>query len=162
MQIDPKEFRNALGKYATGVTVISTFVFDKGAIAMTVNSFSSLSLDPPLILWSIDLESTHFDVFNEAENFAVNILTDKQLSISNTFANAENDQDFDEYGFEVGELGSPVLPNASAFFECEVFKRVGGGDHQLIIGKVLNFHTNDEEAPLIFSQGGYHGLGEAL
>jgi len=162
MSLDVKAFRNALGSYTTGVTVMTTFASDTGITAMTANSFTSLSLEPPLVMWSIDLGSTHFDIFNKTDTFAVNILGCDHKEISNTFARSGNDQVSTLEGFETSTHGNPLLRDARAVFECEVFEKKAIGDHLVIVGKVLAFNANDKAAPLLFSKGKYHGLGATI
>lgn len=154
MAIDKRELRTAFSSFATGVTIIACET-KKGLAAMTVNSFSSLSLNPPLLLWSIDLESSHFEAFNRAEYFSVNVLSGNQKSASQAFASTRNDQSSVAEAFNTGRFGTPLLSNARANFECEFFNRYDAGDHQIIIGKVLDFRSNKIAPPLIFVDGKY-------
>lgn len=150
--IDAQEFRRCLSQFATGVTVITT---DLGArpIGMTVNSFSSLSLDPPLILWSIARTSSRFSFFDAAESFAVNVLSERQTAVSRHFSTwAENK--FADVAWKPGENGSPVLDGAAAVFECTRADSYDGGDHRIIIGRVTRA-MRVERVPLLFSQGAY-------
>jgi flavin reductase (DIM6/NTAB) family NADH-FMN oxidoreductase RutF len=158
MTFDTRELRNMLGLFTTGVTLIATRT-DKGEIvAMTANSFSSLSLFPPLVLWSIDLKSKHFDVFDTTEHFAVNVLALSQRDMSDAYARSENDQSVFLQRFAVGEFGTHTLPGAVAVIECEVAQKTVIGDHQVIVGKVLGYQSDSFAAPLVFFGGKYREL----
>ena len=152
--LDSDDFRRALGCFATGIAVV-TSVDDEGTpIGMTVNSFNSVSLDPPLVLWSIANDSTRFDQFMSAKYFAVNILSEHQEDMSVRFAQRGIDR-FAGLDYETGINGIPRLPDYAACFECETEFRYEGGDHAIIVGRVLAFddHATD---PLIFHRGHYN------
>jgi len=151
--IDPQAFRSALGAYATGVTVITTRDRDGNNVGMTASSFTSLSLDPPLILWSIDKRTGCFDVFNEAEHFAIHVLKDSQEELSNHFAGRGFDK-FKDIASTEGVGGAPILADYSACFQCSTEHRYEGGDHIIIVGRVLSFEEHPSK-PLIFCQGKY-------
>lgn len=152
---DTKSFRNALGSFATGVTVI-TAQDDTGALAgVTANSFNSVSLDPPLILWSIAKQSSSFAIFEQASHFAVNILAADQVDISNNFAKPSDDK-FANIDHSLGLGKAPLLENCSAQFECENHQIIDGGDHWIMLGKVMAFNTSNK-APLLYAQGSYAG-----
>ena len=154
--LDTRAFRNALGNFPTGVTVMTAHSEEHGLAGVTANSFSSVSLDPPLILWSIGKDSTSLKIFQAATHFAVNVLSAEQKDLSNHFAQRSTEK-FDGMAFEVGAGGSPILPNTAASFECEVFECVEGGDHWIMLGRVLKF-TNTGSAPLVFHKGQYSSL----
>lgn len=155
MTMDRIALRNNFGRFATGVCVVT--VMDNGKpYGMTVNSFSSLSLDPPLLLWSIQKQSECFSMFHNAEKFAVNILAESDMDLSNHFARKQNHL-MAEQDCVVGEEGLPLLPDALASFECHMWNRYEGGDHVILVGEVKAMREADG-APLIFYSGGYHSL----
>lgn len=154
--IDPLAFRNALGSFATGVTIITTRDAAGKAVGITANSFSSVSLDPPLVLWSVGKNSSGFDVFSVASHFAIHILHSEQQPLSRTFSNKHVDK-FAEVEHVVGAGNTPLLTDFSARFVCSVEHRYPGGDHTILVGRVLSFDNNDKE-PLVFFKGQYKNL----
>ncbi|MBK5354403.1 flavin reductase [Pseudomonas sp. TH41] len=150
---DTRAFRRALGNFATGVTVVTAATEDGRKVGVTANSFNSVSLDPPLILWSIDKRSSSHEVFEAASHFAVNILAADQIDLSNNFAKPKEDR-FAEIEFEAGEGGSPVFVDCSARFHCKKFQQIDGGDHWIMIGKVVAF-DDFGRSPLLYHQGAY-------
>ncbi|MFC6672759.1 flavin reductase family protein [Marinobacterium aestuariivivens] len=154
---DSRELRNTLGLYATGVTVVTTTGAEAGEpIGITANSFSSLSLDPPLILWSLALKSPSLLAFAEGRDFAVNILEHRQDALAMQFARPSDDK-FAGVSHRRNDAGVPLLDDALAQLECRVeFTRVAG-DHLLIVGRVLAFSKADGE-PLLFYKGGFQQL----
>ena len=150
---DARAFRRALGNFATGVTVVTAATASGRKVGVTANSFNSVSLDPPLILWSIDKRSNSHEVFEEASHFAVNVLAADQIELSNNFARPKDDR-FAEIEFEPGEGGAPVFADCSARFHCEKFQQVDGGDHWIMIGKVVAF-DDFGRSPLLYHQGAY-------
>ena len=155
-QTDSKAFRNALGQFATGVTVITTLDANGSKVGITANSFSSVSLDPMLVLWSIARTSRSFDIFNNASHFAIHVLNAGQRAISGQFASDCGDR-FQNVSHRSGVGGVPVLDDYSAVFECETEARYEGGDHIIIIGRVHAF-DNSGKAPLVFHAGRYADL----
>lgn len=156
VKIDPLQFRRALGNFATGVTIVTAQNQQGEKVGVTANSFNSVSLDPPLILWSIDKKSSSFPVFEQATHFAVNILSGSQIDLSNKFARRNIDK-FEGTSFQHGAGLTPVLENCSAVFECERHQVIEGGDHWIIIGKVVNFHDQGR-SPLLYHQGAYSSV----
>lgn len=154
--IDRRAFRQCLGQFATGVTIMTTETGGHRA-GVTANSFSSVSLDPPLILWSISKTSRSFQAFAETHRFAVNILGQDQIGLSQVFSSSEADK-FAKVDWSTGRHGSPVLHGVNAVLECEREAMHEGGDHLIIVGRVLRFATFESE-PLIFAQGRY-GVAE--
>ena len=154
--IDPLKFRRALGNFATGVTIMTAQNAQGEKVGVTANSFNSVSLDPALILWSIDKKSSSYAVFAEASHFAVNILSGSQIELSNKFARRNIDK-FEGTHFRLGAGNTPVLENCSAVFECEKYQIVEGGDHWIIIGKVVNF-SDEGRSPLVYHQGAYSAV----
>lgn len=156
MSQDPKAFRNALGQFATGVTVVTTIDKDGNKIGMTANSFSSVSLDPMLVLWSVAKTCKVFEEFNEAKHFAIHVLKADQIDISNQFASSCEDR-FQNIESTEGAGGVPILNDYCAVFQCEMEARYEGGDHIILVGKVVDF-DNRGEAPLVFHAGRYADL----
>jgi flavin reductase (DIM6/NTAB) family NADH-FMN oxidoreductase RutF len=154
--LDPIQFRNALGSFVTGVTVITTRDGDGKGVGLTANSFSSVSLDPPLVLWSIGKTATCFDAFEKSSHFAIHILHRGQENISRHFATKNVDK-FSEINHEIGAGNTPLLSDYSARFVCEVEHRYPGGDHIILVGRVLEYENLDKE-PLVFYKGQYKAL----
>lgn len=155
MNFDAKEFRRALGNFATGVTVITAQDNQNNKVGVTANSFNSVSLDPPLVLWSLVKSSSSYKVFEQAKHFAVNVLAADQIDISNHFAKPSDDK-FAGIEFDLGVGNSPILRNTTACFQCEQHQIIDGGDHWIMIGKVVSFeHVGSN--PLLYVQGSYAG-----
>ena len=152
-KIDSRAFRDALGSYPTGVAVITTLEKGGKPIGMTVNSFSSVSLDPPLVLWSIDKKSAFFEVFIHTDHYAVHILRRDQQQLSHDFSRADPAH-FAEVEYEKGIADLPLLKSCSALFQCEVRSRYDEGDHVILIGRVLDIRNFPAES-LVFVEGGY-------
>lgn len=151
---DQRSFRSALGRFATGVTIITARGSDGRPVGVTANSFNSVSLDPPLILWSLNRSSSSLDAYQSAEEFAVHVLGMDQEELSNRFATGGVDK---FAGIDVGDSGVPLLEGCNAFFKCQKVQQHEVGDHVLFIGEVLEFSTQDT-APLLYLHGRY---GEA-
>jgi flavin reductase (DIM6/NTAB) family NADH-FMN oxidoreductase RutF len=156
VQIDPMKFRRALGNFATGVTIMTAQNEQGEKVGVTANSFNSVSLDPPLILWSIDKKSSSFPVFEQATHFAVNVLSGSQIELSNKFSRRNLDK-YEGTNHLEGAGLAPLLENCSAVFECERHQIIEGGDHWIIIGKVVNFH-DEGRSPLLYHQGAYSAV----
>jgi len=152
---DTKSFRNALGNFATGVTVVTAKTPTGELAGVTANSFNSVSLDPPLILWSIAKSSSSVNTFENSSHFAVNILAADQIDLSNNFARPSDDK-FASIPHTFGQGEAPLLENCCAQFECERYQMLDGGDHWIMLGKVVAFNTSNR-APLLYSQGSYAG-----
>lgn len=150
---DPKAFRRALGNFATGVTIITTVGPDGEKVGVTASSFNSLSMDPPLVLWSSMKEARSCEAFEKASHFAVNILASDQMDMSNHFARQQDDK-FAGYDWEEGLGGAPIFPNCAGRFQCETYDKLDGGDHWIFVGKVVEF-DDFGHAPLCFHQGSY-------
>ncbi len=155
--VDPEDFREALGCFATGVTVI-TAVGPRGElIGITVNSFNSVSLDPPLILFSPNRRAYSLRSFLSTQAFAVNILRAGQEKISDRFARALEDK-FSGIDHELWDSGCPILTAALASFECKIRHTYHGGDHVIFVGEVLRLCHDPEGQPLLFHGGKYRGV----
>jgi flavin reductase (DIM6/NTAB) family NADH-FMN oxidoreductase RutF len=157
MSFDVKAFRNVLGRFATGVTIVTTNGPD-GPTGITANSFTSVSLSPPLVLFCIDLKSTKFDIFMECETFAINILSADQQDLSNRFAMFDGDR-FEGESHSTWTTGAPILDGVVAALDCSLHARHEAGDHIVFIGKVEEFRQGSETSPLIYHSGGYAQLG---
>ncbi len=151
--LDPRAFRRALGNFATGVTIITAQSSDGDIVGVTASSFNSLSVDPPLILWSSMKEAKSCPAFESATHFAVNILASDQIDMSNHFARQQEDK-FAGIEWEAGIGGAPIFPNCAGRFQCESYEKVDGGDHWIFIGKVITF-DDFGRSPLCFHQGSY-------
>jgi flavin reductase (DIM6/NTAB) family NADH-FMN oxidoreductase RutF len=156
--IDPRELRNALGMFATGVTIVTTVSGDGRPIGLTCNSFSSVSLKPPLILWSLSLYSPRLQAFLQAPYVAVNILAAEQEALSRRFSTPMADR-FAELDWSAGEGGIPLIKGSAAQLECRNETRHYSGDHVVLIGQVLKFSYRDAE-PLVFVRGRYRELAD--
>lgn len=150
---DPRLFRRALGNFATGVTIMTACGPDGQKVGVTANSFNSVSLEPPLILWSIDKRSGSYPVFQAASHFAVNILAADQVALSNRFARPSDDR-FAGVAHIQGAGGAPLLEDCAARFVCERYAIHDGGDHWIMLGKVVAL-DDFGRAPLLYHQGSY-------
>lgn len=148
-RIDRDDFRRALSCFATGISVVTALDAKGDKVGITVSSFNSVSLEPPLILWSVGLDSLSYDVFLETEYFAVHILTRQQKDLCERFAQRREDK-FD--GLECGEgiHGVPILPDFAACFECRTEHVYPGGDHKIIVGRVHCFEERDADPLIIY------------
>jgi flavin reductase (DIM6/NTAB) family NADH-FMN oxidoreductase RutF len=158
--IDPRALRTVLGRFATGVTIITCRDTAGTPLGLTANSFSALSLDPPLVLWSLRRQSPLLAAFGAASHFAVNVLAEAQVDLSRRFASGVEDK-FAEGAWGDGLGGAPVLSGAAAVLECERTLAQEAGDHVLFVGRVLKM-ADLAIAPLVFQGGHYHMLGEVL
>ena len=153
IDFDPRDFRNALGVFVTGVTVVTTLNTSGEPIGLTANSFSSVSLSPPLVLWSLSLRSPNLSNYLQATHFLVNILSDKQADISERFARS-NSNKFEGLDYKKSQQGLPQLNGISAYFECRTEARHYSGDHVIFIGQVINYQYNGSPT-LVYSRGQY-------
>ena len=158
--MDTRQLRDALGRFTTGVTVVTCCDAAGGFVGLTANSFSSLSLEPPLVLWSLRSASPAMASFEAARRFAVNVLADSQVELSRRFASKREDR-FAEGSWSLGVHGAPVLVGCAAVLECETVLHQVAGDHRLFIGRVLAC-SESALAPLVFQAGHYRLLGEIL
>ncbi len=155
---DSAAFRSALGQFATGVTVITTRADDGSLIGITASSFNSVSLTPPLILWSLATRAGSMPVFRENSHYVVNVLAADQLDICKRFATMKGDR-FAGVPYTLSASGTPVLDGALAWFECHNRSRYDEGDHVIFVGEVerCGVHANvTERMPLVFHAGGFH------
>lgn len=150
-KFDKTAFRNALGNFATGVTIVTAKGEDGTLVGVTANSFNSVSLDPPLVLWSLDRGSPSLTVLENASHFCVHILAEGQNDLCMKFAKSGEDK-FSGVDFSDGLGGAPVFDGCLAQFECRNVVHHDGGDHVIIVGEVERFATMDGD-PLIFFRG---------
>lgn len=146
-------FRKALGNFATGVTIVTTNDAAGNPVGVTASSFNSVSLNPPLVLWSLAKAALSRPAFTESGHFAIHILTVSQEKLANRFAMSGTDK-FRDLGWDEGQLGSPILRDHAAVFECAMRHEYDGGDHIIMVGEVVAFEARDE-APLLFHGGQY-------
>ncbi|WP_298878999.1 flavin reductase family protein [uncultured Bradyrhizobium sp.] len=151
--IDPRDFRNALGTYGTGVTIITATAPDGKPYGITCNSFASVSLNPPLVLWSLGVYSSSLTVFQNATHFTVHVLGTSQQALANKFAKSSDDK-FAGVDWTPGLGNAPVLAESVASFQCRSVNRYYGGDHVIFLGAVEAYAYNANE-PLLFARGMY-------
>ena len=148
-----RQFREALGSFATGVTIVTTMDGDGRPVGVTASSFNSVSLDPPLVLWSLARQSNSHDSFCKSGHFAIHVLASNQEGLSNLFAISRTDK-FAEVAWSRGQLGSPIIGERAALFECQTKHIYEAGDHTILVGEVVNFAVEDLP-PLLFHGGRY-------
>lgn len=153
-EIDTRSLRNVLGCYATGVAVIAARTSSLEHVGVTVNSFSSLSLDPPLVQFSLVKTAGVLTHFQQAEHFSVNILSHKQEALSNMFARPST-ASWDTVDHVDGKDGCALISGCLAQLECSRHDEIDGGDHRIFIGAVLRFHLLEPAHPLLFYRGRY-------
>lgn len=158
--LEPAALRRAFGRFATGVTIITCRDAQAVRVGLTANSFASLSLDPPLVLWSLRRHSPSLPAFEAAGHFAINVLAEGQLELSRRFASPAVDR-FAEGQWADGYASVPVLGGCAAVFECVREARHDAGDHVLFIGRVLAAREAPL-APLLYQGGHYRMMGEVL
>lgn len=159
-EFDSRTFRNAAGQFLTGVTIVTAVGPDGEKLGLTANSFTSVSLDPPLVLISIDKSLSSYEELMQAEGYAVHILSTEQQELSTLFATRGADK-FGSVETRDGLYGAPLLPEAMAVFECKVVERYPGGDHTLLLGHVERLTPGDGTGqPLAYFRGRYAALAE--
>ena len=159
--IGPLQLRRALGGFATGVTIITTVAPNGEFFGMTANSFSSASLNPPLVLFSLDKSADCYNAFEGADKFAINVLCAEQQEISTRFSTKDIDK-WEGLKFTLGDLGCPLIEKSLCAFECKIHARYPGGDHAIYVGEVEGVHALEEardRGPLLFFRGAYTTLG---
>ena len=159
MSLDRGEFRKGLGCFATGVTVVTSVAGDGSLLGITANSFNSVSLDPPLVLFSLNRNAYSLRAFEDAGCFAINVLRDDQKALSATFARSLADK-WGGVAYEVWDTGCPILTDALANFECRTRSTHDGGDHVIFVGEVTRMRATTSGRPLLYFRGAYSGLGE--
>lgn len=152
-----RDLRTALGCFPTGVAVVTALNTDGQAIGLTVSSFNTVSLVPPLVVWSLQLSSRHLLTFDTTHRYAVNVLAAGQADVSNLFASSLP-RPFEAVPWAPGMNGVPLLAGCCAWFEVDNFQQLDGGDHRLYVGKICRFAADPLLAPLVFHGGNYRAL----
>ena len=151
--IDPRDFRNALGTYGTGVTIVTAMAADGKPYGVTCNSFASVSLNPPLVLWSLGMFSQGLQIFQNASHFTVNVLDVSQQELALKFAKSSGEK-FAGVEWKPGLGNAPIIAGSVAQFQCRAVNRYYGGDHVIFLGAVEAYTYNRQE-PLLFARGGF-------
>lgn len=160
--IEKISLREAVGKFATGVCLVAVQPEDSAPFAMTINSFSSLSLEPPLILWSIQQSSDCYEAMLAAKKFSINILSSEQKALAGQYA-TKGDHELKNEHYIVGSDGSPIIHEAMVSLQCETYEIYSGGDHEIIVGKVTQIHSNENQVDaLMFYKGEFLSSTSAL
>ena len=159
MSLDPRSFRQALGCFATGITVVTSVGLDGEYLGFTANSFNSVSLDPPLVLFSLDRGAYSLKAFEAAGVFAINILREDQEAVSIAFARALSNK-WEGVRTEIWQTGSPILVDALASFDCETTSMHDGGDHVIFVGRVLRLRAGVDGRPLLYFRGAYRQIND--
>ncbi|MEM6722475.1 MAG: flavin reductase family protein [Bacteroidota bacterium] len=158
--IDSKSFRKVLGQFPTGVTIITSKLGEQ-TYGFTANSFTSVSLDPPLVLFCMNKDSEGYPLISESKVFAVNLLSREQEELSNRFANPSMDMDqrYEGLDFQSAQTGCPILPGTLGFLDCRLHQLLDGGDHWILIGEVIDIEAQDGD-PLLYFQGRYASVAK--
>jgi len=156
---DSALLRETLGCYPTGVVVAATRGEADAPVGLTINSFSSVSLNPPLILWSIALDAPSLSAFRAHPGFTINILSKEQESLGKQFARSSNNK-FEGVDWHPGYEGTPVIRNALAVLQCKTYRRYEGGDHEIYLGEVKKINFTDKK-PLVFHRGQFVELADS-
>ena len=156
--LDSRAFRNALGSFPTGVAIITTEGIDGEPVGLTCNSFSSVSLDPPLVSWSLRMSSKSLQAFRYAKTFAINVLGKDQKNLSAHFANSSIFKKFEGVAHSRGTNGIPLIDDCVAIFQCTKFAEHNAGDHVLFLGQVTDFDYEENEDSLVFYKSDYRLL----
>lgn len=152
--LDTRALRHAFGCFPTGVTIVTARRESGEPFGLTANSFSSVSLEPPLVLWSLARRSPNLEAFARASHFAINVLAADQTALSDRFARPHPDK-FDGFAWTEGVGGVPLLAGAVAHIECRNSLRHPGGDHLIFLGEVERFSSDPDRTPLVFCRGRY-------
>jgi flavin reductase (DIM6/NTAB) family NADH-FMN oxidoreductase RutF len=146
-------FRSNLAAFSTGVAIVTTICPEGENVGLTINSFSSLSLDPPMVLWCIGKRSQSVPLFQKGRPFTINVLTQKQQNLAQIFSSQNNDR-FKDVALTGDPTGAPIIEGCLSWFECNVDNVFEGGDHYIVTGLVTSFGRRDEK-PLVFHEGQY-------
>ena len=157
MTIDADSFRSVLGRFASGITVVTTIDAEGRDVGMTVSAFSSVSLTPPLVQVCIDQAASMYGALQQAERFGINVLASEQEALSRRFAAVDSSHRFDGIGYARGESGVVLLEEALAHLECRMHARHDAGDHTIFIGEVERASARDGR-PMLYYRGGYAQL----
>ena len=159
MNVDSRSFRKALGTFPTGVAIITGRRPDDGLVGITVSSFTSLSLEPPMVLFCLDAKNANLDAFTEGRHFGVNVLREDQKEISIRFSSRSEQCKFTGMDHGMGASGVPLIEGCLAHLECRIAARHDGGDHFIIIGLVEALDHSQAGQPLVYWRGAYAQLG---
>jgi len=159
MSQDHRALRDVFGRFATGVCIVTCAGAGRAPCGVTVNSFTSVSLDPPLILFSLDRRRGSYAQFADSRHFAVNVLEKSQIGLSMIFASGGVDK-WRGLAYETWETGAPILPDCLASMECDRIGEHAGGDHTIVLGRVLRTRCASEGEPLLYFRGEYRGIGD--
>jgi len=153
-----RKFKDVLGLFGTGVTVVTT-KHKKQFYGITVNAFSSVSLEPPLVLVCIDSKTTSYKFIDKSKIYAVNILSSKQRKLSDLFSKSEDKTKlFDELDYFIDSTGAPILSNSLGYVDCKVIKKYRSGDHHIFIGRVQSLNVFKQRKPLLYYRGKYNSF----
>lgn len=155
--IGQKKFRTVMGHFSTGVTVVASRKPDGEPVGLTVNAFTSVSLEPPTVLVSLHKDADGHDPILEAGHFGVSILTAEQHELAYRFSEGDPDSRFKALDVEEGSLGSPLIVGALAWLECRIVEVLPGGDHAIVLGEVLDCGGREGD-PLLFFRGSLQGV----
>ena len=158
-KVEPVALRLAMAKYATGVSIVTTLAPDHKPAGLTITSFNSLSLEPPLVLWSLGLTSSNLDVFKSSGKFAVNVLSTQLLETGRKFSRSDIDK-FSDVPVTLGQNGLPLIDGALVQMECVTEAQYPAGDHVLFLGRVINTSVSEGE-PLVFYNSTFGALANA-
>ncbi len=150
-----RDFRNALGRFATGVAVVTALAPDGTKVGLTISSFNSASLAPPLVLWSLMKNATSMPVFESISHYAVNVLGAPQKAMAMQFSRKEVDR-WEGVDYQLGATGVPLLTGAIATFECRNRSRYDEGDHVILVGEVEQCHYVTDVVPLLYHGGNFY------
>ena len=148
---DVADFRRTLGCFPTGVTIVTALTSTGAPVGVTISSFNSVSMEPPLVLWSLSRSAASLPVFHASDGFAINVLSATQADLPKVFSSPVAER-FDAVDWSTGSCGYPVLTEATAVIECRTYARYDGGDHEIFLGQVLSHHSTDR-TPLVFGKG---------
>lgn len=150
-----------MGQFATGITIVTTDYQGK-KYGFTANSFTSVSLDPPLVLFCLNKDSEGCEEFKASECFAINMLSSEQAELSNRFANSKlkPNERFEGLNTSTAQTGAPLLENTLGWFDCKLFQHYEAGDHIIFIGEVVDMHRSESEEPILYFAGKYRFLAE--
>ena len=157
MKIEPRDFRHALSCFASGVCVITTHNPEGEELGVTISSFCSVSLEPPLVLFCLGKSTRNIGVYAESNVFVVNVLAADQIDISEKFASQCQDK-FQDVPYEKGKNGCPILPGCVATLECTLVNKYDGGDHFIFVGQVTFLYTSESGSPLLRYRGTYGSI----
>ena len=158
MSVAPDDFRQALARFASGVTIVTTMRDEDIPLGVTVSAFSSVSLEPPLVLVCLDQYTQHLTSYLGGKHFNISILEASQSAISNRFASQSDTSPFDDVPHFAGENGVPLISEALVSIECAYFSDHVAGDHTILIGEVQKAYWEEEGAPLIYWRSQYRAL----